>query len=184
VVDSLGAPLVILACVVAPVLAVIGILYLCDVPVLQRLSDRMTTFRHRAHVLRLLAAGFDGRQPINQTLSRLAAGGAPYPSAVVRRRLDRAARLAAAGQPWQDALQQSALISATDAAVLRSAQAAGNLPWACRLLADRKVRIASFRRSILQQAAFVAVTFFLGFLVLIYAVAMITPLADLVQSLA
>ncbi len=182
-VEILGPPLVILLVLALPVILLIGVLYLCDIPVLQRLTDRLLMFRHRAQVLRLLAAGFDQHKSIDETLGQLSEGLAPYPSAVVRRRLERARRRVTAGESWTGALVQSSLISPADAAVLDAAQLAGNLPWACRMLAHRKVRRASFRLAIIQQFVFVAVVLMLGFVVAVYAVAMLVPLANLIWSL-
>ena len=79
---------------------------------------------------------------------------------------------------------RASLISETDATVLRSAQAVGNLPWALRMLAARKMRLATFRWAITQQVVFVLLILFLGFLVFVFAVAMMVPLSYMVINLA
>ncbi len=165
-------------------LTIVGVFYLCDVPVLGQVTDRLAMFRHRAQVLRLLAAGFAHGQPVDEALRRLTAGWSRYPSRLVRRRLAAAQANVAAGQPWPSALERSSLISAGDAAVLDAAQQAGNLPWAMRMLADRKVRLAVFRWTMLHQFTFAAIVCVLGLFVLWVGVAMIYPLADLVLNLS
>lgn len=163
---------------------VTAILYLCDIPALRPLMDRILFARHRAAVMRLLATGVEQGQPINQSLAHLVVGWAPYPSKLVRRRLNRAADRIDAGDEWQSSLARSSLISKTDAAVLRSAQDVGNLPWALRMLAGRKMRLAAFRWSIVQQVIFVLMVLLLGFFVLAFSVAMMVPLIDLINNLS
>jgi type II secretory pathway component PulF len=98
--------------------------------------------------------------------------------------LNRASERIAAGDEWQQSLADASLISNSDANLLRSAQDVGNLPWALRMLASRKMRLATFRWAILQQIAFVFVILFLGFLVFVFAVAMMVPLSHMVSVLA
>ena len=105
-------------------------------------------------------------------------------SKLVRRRLNRAADRIVAGDEWQKSLANASLVSNTDATVLRSAQAVGNLQWAFRMLASRKMRLATFRWAIVQQIVFVLLVLSLGFLVFIFAVAMMVPLASLVANLS
>lgn len=169
--------------VLVPAVLVIGILYLCDIPVLQRLTDRLTLFRQRSRVMQLLAVAFDQGVTVDAALTQLCNGRTAYPSRVVRRRLAAARRAVLGGNEWQDALERAGLISRSDVVVLRSAQAAGNLPWALRLLAERKVRVAIFRWSLVQQIVFVALVLFFGFIVFWFAVAMLVPLSDLIISL-
>jgi type II secretory pathway component PulF len=180
----LGGPILALLLLAALAGLVIAILYLCDIPVLRRLTDRVLFSRHRAEVMRLLAAGFEQGKPVDQSLAHLVIGWAPYPSKLVRRRLSRAADRIVAGDEWQESLANASLISSTDTTVLRSAQAVGNLPWALRMLASRKMRLATFRWAITQQIVFVLLVLLLGFLVFLFAVAMMVPLSYMVSNLA
>jgi type II secretory pathway component PulF len=159
-------------------------LYLCDVPIFQRVTDRLAMFRHRARVMQLLAAGFDQGMPVDEALTQLCGGQTPYPSKLVRRRIAAARRRVLAGREWQDSLEQARLISASDVVALRAAQAAGNLPWALRLLADRKVRLAMFRWTIWQQLLFVALALIFGIIVFWLAAAMLIPLSNLIVMVA
>lgn len=162
---------------------VVGILYLCDVPVLRPLGDRVGFTRHRAHILRLLASSIAHGAPVAETLSRLESGRAAYPSVPVRRRVAAAQRRIDAGHEWTDALERSSLISATDSATLRAAQQVGNLPWAMRMLADRKLRLLAFRWAGIQNLLYTLILLLMGLLVAWYAIAMFYPLVLMIYAL-
>ena len=115
----LGPPLLLAAIIGALTALVIAIFYLCDIPILQRLTDRLTLARHRAQVMRLLAVGFDQSQPIDHSVRQLVAGTAPYPSLRIRDSLDAVLARITAGNEWQDSLAAAAIVSKSDAAVLR-----------------------------------------------------------------
>jgi type II secretory pathway component PulF len=140
--------------------------------------------RHRAWVLRMLAAAFAQGKTVAGALGQLTGGWSAYPSPFVRRRLAATQRLVEAGHPWQEALLRSRLVAPSDVAVLTAAQEAGNLPWAMRMLADRKMRLTAFRWSIVQQIVFTIIVLAFGLFVLWVGVAMIIPLADLVENLS
>ncbi len=163
---------------------VVGILYLCDIPVLQPVFDLLGFTQHRARVLRLLAASLDGGLPLSQALSRLQDGRFGYPSPLVRSRLNQTSARIDAGHEWTEALRRSSLVTVTDAALLRTAQDVGNLPWAMRMLADRKLRLMSFRWSAIENVVFASVILFIGFIVFWYAIAMFVPLVDMVHNLS
>jgi type II secretory pathway component PulF len=179
----------------APVLVLMGLIlgvavliaFICelsDVPILTPATDRLWMFRHRARVMKLLAASIGQGATIDETLHHLCSGVGRYPSRAVRRRLVKARKLVISGGEWQASLEQAGLASASDVAVLRAAQAAGNLSWALRLMSERTVRIATFRWSIVHQFIFVALVLVLGLFVFWFAVAMIVPLADLINNLS
>jgi type II secretory pathway component PulF len=176
--------LIVLVPVVALGLLAIVLLYLLDVPVLQRLTDRLGMSRHRAQVMRLLAMALEQRRPIDAALAVLSAGATAYPSALLRRRLAAALRRVQAGDEWAEALARYHVISSGDAGALRTAQSAGNVPWMLRLLADRKVHRATFRWSMVQQFAFVAIILMIAAFVFWFAAAMLVPLADMVLKLS
>jgi type II secretory pathway component PulF len=161
-----------------------AICYLCDVPVLQPLTDRLAFSRIRAHLLRLLSLAIEHGKPIDQAIEQLCGGWGEYPSALARRRLTRAHAIMHQGASWQDALAQTKLLSARDASLLASAQLAGNLPWAMRMLADRKLRTSAFRWTVVQQMLFTLLILLIGALVLWICVALIYPLARMVLDLA
>jgi type II secretory pathway component PulF len=89
-----------------------------------------------------------------------------------------------AGQPWHEALERTRLIYKGDAGVLVAAQQAGNLPWAMRMLAGRKMRLTAFRWTIAQQILFTAIVLMFGLFVLWVGMSMLFPIADLIQNLS
>jgi type II secretory pathway component PulF len=181
---ALGIPILAVFLVMVLSASAVGILYLCDVPVLRPLSDRIAFSQHRAHVLRLLAASFAQGVPVTESLAQLAEGRLSYPSLPVRRRLYKAQHLVASGDEWQSALEQTSLINTNDVATLRAAQQAGNLPWAMQMLADRKLRLLAFRWAAIENVLFTGVILLLGAVVFWYAVAMFLPLTQMIQELS
>lgn len=182
--ESLGVVFLFAAVALLAAAMFVAVAYLCDWHVLQPLFDRVAFPRRRASVLRLLAVAFQRRTPLPEALARLESGWSAYPSALVRRRLAAAREQILAGGEWQSAFQDNRLISASDAATLRAAQATGHLPWTLRMLADRALRRFAFRWTIVQHLLFTATILLLGALVLLFAVGMFIPLTSLVESMA
>jgi type II secretory pathway component PulF len=148
------------------------------------MTDRLMLSRHQAWVLRLLAAAIAQGKTISAALDQLTAGWSAYPSPFIRRRLRDVRRRVERGQPWHEALECTRLIYEGDAGVLVAAQEAGNLPWAMRMLAGRKMRLTAFRWTIAQQILFTIVVLLFGLFVLWVGMAMLFPIADLTQNLA
>lgn len=163
---------------------IVGFAYLCDIPILQPVVDRLTISRHRAQVMRLLAAAIARGRTISETLDVLTSSWGPYPSAMMRRKLLKASRYVDGGAEWQTALTQARVISRSEAAVLRTAQDVGNLPWTLRMLAARRLRVMAFRWGVWQHVVFTVMMLGIGLFVLWFAVAMIVPLSDLVVRLS
>lgn len=162
----------------------IGHFHLMGVPVLQTWTDRLFAARHRSEVLRVLALAVDERLPLGEAIERLTAADWGYPARFVRLKLQRAGQQIANGIAWQDALHRQNLVSQSDVAVLRAAQAAGNLPWAMRAAADQQVRRMALRLSLVQNIVFTVVLLVLGCLVLVIAVSVMLPLASLVAKMS
>lgn len=163
---------------------VVGILYLCDRPVLRPLTDRFGFARHQANVLRLLALAVSQQLPVSDALAQLAAGHGAVSSSIVRRRLAAARQRIANGVEWQTALSGSGIISQTDAAMLRAAQEVGNLPWTMRLLADRKLTLLVGRWAVTVQLLFAASLLLLALLVFWFALALFTPIVEVIWKLS
>ncbi len=181
------ANLVLLALALAALILASGVIvvcYLCDRPILRPLTDRLAFGRHQAQVLRLLALAVEQQATISAALAPLAAGRSAYSSGVVRRRIAAAQRKIDRGVPWQTALLKSYLVSASDAAALRTAQEVGNLPWTMRLLADRKLTLLASRWSMILQLLFAAAMLLLALLVLWFSVAMFMPIVDVIWNLS
>jgi len=171
-----------LGCLVLTLLAIFltVVLYLCDIPVLRPISDRLFFTQHRAFVLQLLAIAAEQGEPFVNTLGQLQPR---YPSHYVGNRLWIVQKSIIAGCNWQEALCHGSIISRADFPMLETAQAAGNLPWVLRMLADQKMRSMIFRWSALEQVAYPCVIGLLGLLVMWICVAMFIPLVNLIIGL-
>ena len=173
-----------LALILALLLGLLAVLLiLCDIPVHHALGDRLFFSSHRASVLRLLAVTAGRGTPFATDLDRLAHGSPSYPSRLVRKRLSAALGALTTGEDWKEALHQGSIIKRADFTLLESAQAACNLPWALRMLADQKMRIMVFRYSALEQICFPWMVLLLGLLVLWICVALFLPLVSLISGL-
>lgn len=123
-------------------LAVIACCYLANARALRPFGDRVFRGRRTADVLRILAVATEHRQPIATVFERLAY---VYPSRMLRRQLAPAASAVAAGGDWRDALAKARFVSPAEQSLLKTAEQAGNLPWALRTVAARQEKRAVYR---------------------------------------
>jgi type II secretory pathway component PulF len=137
--------------------------------------------RDTAAVLRALAVGVEAGEPIPKGLALIES---MYPRAGTRRRLARARVLVEQGTDWTDALHERGLIDSADAAVLESAQRAGNLAWALKTQADAHERRLGYRLQLWAELLFPIVVLLAGAVVAIVAVGYMMPLVSLISSLA
>jgi protein transport protein HofC len=171
-----------LALLIGLVLAVL----ICWLGVLAGMWDppivsRLLASRDRASVLRGLSVGAAAGRPFEQVI---AAFESTYPRAWMRKRLARASRLLSAGETWTRALRAVRLVTAADVALLESAQAAGNLPWALEVLAGSLERRLAYRIDLACQVAYPIAIGLCGVAVLLWSTAFFLPLVDLIQKLA
>jgi type II secretory pathway component PulF len=159
---------------------VIGICYLCDVPVLRPFGDMVFRNRATSHVLRILALAAELRHPFSHVLSGLAF---VYPSPVMRSRLSPVAVAVEAGANWCDTLSKSRLISQAESALLKSAERAGNLPWALRQIATRRQKRTMYRLHAAVHVVYPLVILAFGAFVGFYVIALFVPIVSLIQSL-
>jgi len=157
--------------------------YLCDMPVLSPISDRLFFTKHRAFVLRLLAIAAERGQPFSQAIQQLAEQRPWYPSSYVRRRLARVNREIALGNDWKVALNHNSFIKTADFPMLETAQNVGNLPWVLRTLASQKLRTMIFRWTAFEQIAFPCTVILIGLLVMWVSVALFIPIVELINGL-
>jgi protein transport protein HofC len=136
---------------------------------------------HAAVVLRNLALATERDFPIPPLLQSMAT---VYPSDSIRRHLSSIAGEADRGHDWRDALQKHGLVGRTDAALLESAQRAGNLPWALRTVADRGLTRLAYRIQGVIQFFFPWIIFGVGILVFLFVLGMFLPLIDLIGGMA
>lgn len=177
--------LIALGCIVGMLLGIlIVVLYMCDIPVLRPLGDKLFFSWHRALVLRLLAVAAERGQPFSTVLSELTCDPTRYPSRFVWRRLEQVNRLLSAGHDWKEALCKKSFLQRADIPLLETAQQAGNLPWVLRMLADQKERLLLFRWSAFEQIAFPIAVVLMGMVVGFICVALFVPLVNLINGLA
>ena len=107
-----------------------------------------------------------------------------YPTSWVRRRLRRVWTEVKEGADWIESLRRHRLIRASDADVLRSAAAVGNLAWALMELAETAERRLATRVQAFIQMLFPLIIVILGALVFFIGVAYFLPLVTLISRLA
>jgi len=145
------------------------------------LFDHLLGRRHTALILRSLSLVIDGKKPVSLGLSTLAAH---YPTWRIRRRLKRVESDVRQGVDWIQALWRHGLIRATDAEVLASAAAVGNLGWALAELAETAERRLAARSQAVVQTLFPLVVVMLGMVVFLLCVAYFLPLVQLIERMA
>jgi type IV pilus assembly protein PilC len=180
-----GVAAVLVLLIILLLLAAIStaIAYLCDLPVLRPLTDRVFMGFHRSLVLRLLAIAAQKGEPFTQVLHQLIHERPNYPSRVVRRQLDKVNRLMLNGYDWKEALAGASFIKRADIPMLTTAEVAGNLPWVLQILADQKSRMLIFRWKAFEQVAFPIVIVVIGLIVGIFCIALFVPLVHLIETL-
>ncbi|MDY0167026.1 MAG: type II secretion system F family protein [Thermoguttaceae bacterium] len=134
----------------------------------------------KAAVLEAMSIGMECNRPIPETLAILAR---TYPKASLRHPLWQAHDRVANGADWIDSLLANRIIRRPDAALLRSAAAAGNLPWAMRAVADSSRRLFTYRTNVLLQIAFPIAICVLACVVAVVVVGLFMPLIRLIVGL-
>ena len=156
------------------------------VPDVLRVMDLFLGLRHffwrydASLVLRSLSLLVSQRVPLPQALTLLAN---VYPRVGVRARLTRAALAVERGGDWTTALQQQWLLGPTEAAVLRSAARAGNLPWALDEIGEGLMRRLTYRLSLLHSILYPILLLMFGAFVAFVTVGLMLPLISLIQGL-
>jgi type II secretory pathway component PulF len=135
----------------------------------------------RACLLRALATSVEAQRSLPEALRFL---GTIYPKSFWRPRLQTAAEEIERGAEWSAGLQRAGLLSRSDAAVIRSAQRAGNLSWAFRELASARRRRYAYACQIFYQLTVSLGLCLLGLAILITGLAIFVPLIELLQGLA
>ena len=107
-----------------------------------------------------------------------------YPTGWVRRRLRRVCLEVKEGADWIEALERQWLIRSSEAEVLSSAAAVGNLAWALHELAESAERRLATRIQAAVQTLFPLLVVFLGAMVFVLGVAYFSPLVVLISKLA
>jgi type II secretory pathway component PulF len=143
--------------------------------------DRLLARRHTALVLRALSLWVLGGKPLARGLAVVAEH---YPTEWVRRRLLGAHSEIEQGADWVEALWRWRIVSASDADVLHSAAAVGNLPWALVELAETIERRLVNRAQAIVETLFPLAVIALGAVVSVLAVAYFIPIVRLIAELS
>jgi type II secretory pathway component PulF len=106
-----------------------------------------------------------------------------YPRRRVRRRARWLLRQLAAGANWLEGLRRSRLVGAAEAAVLKAAADARNLPWAMRELATSAQRRHLYRWQLRQQITGPLTILALGLVVFVVVAACFVPLVELIEEM-
>jgi protein transport protein HofC len=176
-IETLALPiLLIVQFVVVAVLLAMSLSGRADWTFLGRVFRRMNT----SVVLRALALGVEAGQPLTAGLGTLAAS---YPRWGIRQRLARALELVRGGRPWHESLEHERLILPVEAAVLESAQRAGNLSWALREMADGSDRRLGYRLEVWTHVLFPLAVLGIGFVVFLLVAGYFSPLVKLIAEL-
>jgi type II secretory pathway component PulF len=158
----------------------VGVCYLCDIPVLRPWGDLVFRRRRLAHVLRILSVATQTREPLAEVLRRVSI---VFPSAPIRNQLGPAVAAVRAGVDWREALHDARIITTSERALLNSAERAGNLPWALRQIALRREKRAVYRLVAAVQVLFpIAILVFGGFVAFV-VVSLFIPLVKLISAL-
>jgi protein transport protein HofC len=145
-------------------------------PYLSRLMRR----RHMILVQRGLAMVVENGKPLTDGVEVLARF---YPEKWMRKRLARSSWCMEQGGHWYDCLRWQGLLRPAEAAVLASAERAGNLPWALRELAESGNRRLDYRLQLWAQILFIAVVLGLGALVFFIIISFYAPLIMIIERL-
>jgi protein transport protein HofC len=148
-----------------------------DIPLFDRLLGR----RHTALLFRSLSLVIHSNYPIEAGLSVMADH---YPTPWVRRRLVAARNGVREGADWIESLLQHYLIKPSDAEVLRSAAAVGNLGWALDELAESSERRLAIRFQMAIQTLSPLVVVMFGMVVFVTAVGFFSPLVKIISELS
>ena len=141
---------------------------------------RITAKYHGAVVLRGLAAAVERNETIPDALEHI---GVAYPVNYVRQKIARATETVQGGAEWIASLKQEQLIEPAAAAVLRSAERVGNLPWALREMSGSLLRNLTYRTSAVMQIVTIAVLVLVSIPVGLFAFAMFAPIPNLIEAL-
>jgi type II secretory pathway component PulF len=180
-VNFLAVPILLMGLAASVAAIVIGICYMLDYPAMAWLGDMIFRGRRTADVLRILAIAIEHRQPLNGVLARLRR---VYPATSVRYALQRAYAAVDGGVDWRDALARFELVTPAEQGLLKTAERAGNLPWALRAIAARNERRAVYRLSAAVQVLYPLIILVLGAFVAFFVVALFIPLVKLIEGLS
>ncbi len=150
-------------------------------PRLHGLPGAWTRKLHGPTVLRSIAQAVEMEIPMQERLGSIAQH---FSVQHVRRRVDKVAAVLRQGGCWIEELRRQKLVSRNDAALMKSAQELGNLPWAINEIADRQARNLNHRISLLIEWLSPVPTILFGIVIGLFAVAITLPMSVLIQAIS
>lgn len=151
-------------------------LFVWDPPAVSALVRRW----NMATVLRTSAIAAEANQPLERPWAALAAA---YPNPSLQRRLTKALGDVSLGCDWCESLAQNGLLRDYEAALLKSAARAGNLPWALRETASGIERQCVLRVRLLSQLLTPVLVLALGAATSLIVIGLFLPLVTLIEQL-
>jgi type II secretory pathway component PulF len=137
--------------------------------------------QHRANLLRLIAIATSAGRPIAGALSTLARYH--FDPAIRHKLLFVRNEMEQGASPWES-MNEAGLLSSADVRALHLADRIGNRPWVLTQLADVKKRRAGRWIDRLSEFVLPAVVLAMGLFVLFQALALFSPLVNLIHRLA
>ena len=107
-----------------------------------------------------------------------------FPSHWMRKRLSAAADQVQRGADWCESIREFGIISASDFALLQSAQRAGNLEWVLDELAELKLRRIEYRTSVFSRVLSPLIVILFAVIIGCLAAGVFAGLANMVQVIA
>lgn len=148
-----------------------------EIPLFGRWCQRLDL----PNLLRIFASTVRQKRPLDETVNAISAS---HKRAAVRTSMDEVYSLMAAGEdPWQ-AMRSQKLLTQHELGALRSAQRAGNLPWALEQLAESLERRLSFRWKAWLELLQPLIVVVLGLTVGFICISMFLPLVKLLNDLS
>ena len=132
-------------------------------------------------VLRSIAQAVEMEIPMQERLGSIAEH---FSVRHVRRRVDKVAAVLKQGGCWIEELRRQRIVSRNDAALMKSAQELGNLPWAINEIADRQTRHLNHRITTLIEWLSPIPTVLFGIVIGLFAAAITLPMSVLIQELS
>ncbi|WP_197528774.1 type II secretion system F family protein [Aeoliella mucimassa] len=161
-------------------IGIVGIMMLSGYDGFNRILDRFRGPTRMASALRLLAFAIERKVELRSAVYALVQ---TYPSSKARQQLHDCYLAIEAGRPWLSALAQSRVLRRDEAALVDSAQAVGNVPWALRQIADRRERTAANRLNLFGKFFGPLIVISLSMVVGYIVISLFIPLIKLIQGL-
>lgn len=162
------------------VLAVVASFF-TDIPFVQYWLDRLTSSRHIATFYRLLAFPIERHAPLAPVLDSL---WKTVPARFLRSRIAAVSGDVGAGTPLLTSMRRRGLLSDAEFRLAQAGEAAGNLGWILRILADRRDRQWVYRLTAISQIVFPLMILAIGLLIGLVVIGLFIPLVDLIDKLA